>query len=180
MIVTVIVIIIASVTVIIFGAKNQKTFYEDTVILVSVLSGLLFTFLAGGLYKGIKLKDNIGKIGDRINSMKKPDITDTSSTPIEPDFSGIGEFIMSIILWFIAAVLAAIIFWLIGTILWIMFILIAAALYWIFYRALRLVFKKSVICRGDLLKSVSYALLYTFLYTSWVYAMVYGLKYLKP
>jgi hypothetical protein len=43
----------------------------------------------------------------------------------------------------------------------------------VFYLALRQVFARSRVCRGNLGKSVGYALLYTALYTGWLFALVW-------
>ena len=47
------------------------------------------------------------------------------------------------------------------------------ALSWIFCRALRQVFARSRTCRGRLGPSMGYALLYTVLYTGWLFALVH-------
>jgi hypothetical protein len=46
------------------------------------------------------------------------------------------------------------------------------ALYWMFYRALKLVFDKTSVCRGQWMPSLGYALLYTVLYTGWLFLLL--------
>ncbi|MBK8551246.1 MAG: hypothetical protein IPL53_09375 [Ignavibacteria bacterium] len=152
---------------------------EDLLILIPILALLLFIFLTIGLFHGIKLKDDIGAITDKIKSYKKIHPLDIHTGGPDFEASGIGELIVGLLLWLVVSFILAYLFWITGAILWILFLLIAASLYWIFFRALRLVFLKSRICRGNLIKSAAYGFLYTFLYTSWIYAIIYTVQYLK-
>lgn len=96
-----------------------------------------------------------------------------------PDASVIAGFILSIVLWIVVSVITAFIFYVLGNIVAILFVLIAAVLYWIFFRALRLVLKKSLICRGNLSLSIGYSFLYTVLYTSWIYLIFFTIHYIR-
>jgi hypothetical protein len=55
---------------------------------------------------------------------------------------------------------------------------IVVMLYWVFYRALRVVFARSRSCRGRLLRSMGYGLLYTVLYTGWIFALLWVGRFL--
>lgn len=172
---TAIVIAVTSTIYIIYGVRNTKPLIEDTIILISILSGLLFLFLTVGLYKGIKLKDDIGDLTRKIR-FRSLDFGDFLLTP-PLSGSSIGEFLLGLILWLVVAAFLLLIFWLFGNVLIILFLLIAAGLYWIFLRALRIVFRKSDQCKGDLGNSTGYGLLYTFLYTAWMYLIILGVYY---
>ncbi|GAA4371648.1 hypothetical protein GCM10023186_00290 [Hymenobacter koreensis] len=56
--------------------------------------------------------------------------------------------------------------------MWVVFLVFAAMLYWIFFRALRLVFRHSAECKGQLGKSIRYGLIYTLLYNGWLYSII--------
>lgn len=81
--------------------------------------------------------------------------------------------VVGIILSIFAGVILMILLWIVvnlGIVLW---IFTMAVLSWVFYLALRQVFAKGEVCRGDWLKSMAYALLYTGLYTGWLLALVF-------
>jgi len=129
-----------------------------------------------GLYKGYKLKDNLGKITDRF------DLEDIKG--IQPDWlpdgdidldigDGCGGLIAGIIIWFFAAIVVGILIFLLGTMLWFSILLLFAMLYWIFFRGLRLVFKKSKKCQGDIFLSVRYAGAYTLFATAWLVIILF-------
>jgi hypothetical protein len=91
---------------------------------------------------------------------------------------GLGELIVAIILWVIATIVILILLWFLSSVVWSMLLLFAAALYWIFFRALRLVFKRSAKCKGQFLLSVIYAISYTALYVCWIYGIIFAGHYL--
>ncbi|REC53270.1 hypothetical protein DRF62_14510 [Chryseobacterium piscium] len=66
-----------------------------------------------------------------------------------------------------------------GFFFWAAILFFAAMLYWIFFRALRLVFKNSRKCKGDLLKSFAFGFFYSFLYISWIYGIIFLVNYLN-
>jgi uncharacterized protein YacL len=129
------------------------------------------------LYKGVKIKDNLGKITDRFESKKLDFLKDLA--PEANDFSvpdvdeGIFGVIISLILWFIMAIIISYLFWAFGVIMWISILTFIAMLYWIFFRALRLVFKKSSICKASYSKSISYGFGFTILYNFWIYIIIF-------
>ena len=88
---------------------------------------------------------------------------------------GLGGFIIAVF----AAVLLILFGWAIVLLSWYFVIFLAAIFYWIFFRAMRLVFKYSIQCKGNFALSLKYSLLYTILYSSWIYAIIVILHYLK-
>jgi hypothetical protein len=175
-ILTIIVSVLTIVSIWLFGLGQHRTIFENSILSTSILSVVFFLFLTIGLYNGIKLKDNIGKLTDKL---KIPDLSDTANNG---DFIDIGDgiegIVLSIILWTVVTILVAIFFWLFGAIVWTSIILFMAMLYWIFFRALRLVFKNSNKCKSNWTTSLSYGLAYTLLYNFWIYGIILSTHYL--
>lgn len=157
-----------------FGVGSHHTVYENSIQSTTILSIAFFLFITIGLYNGVKLKDDLGKITDRIKVGKMPDISSGVEVPAEiPDVGdGIAGIILGIIAWILFSILLILLIWFFGVVLWSMILVFAAMLYWIFYRALRLVFKNSNKCRGKLLVSAAHGFMYTVLYNFWIYAIL--------
>jgi len=177
--VTIIVIALTILSIWLFGLGQHRTIFENSIISTSILSLAFFLFLTIGLYKGIKLKDNIGKLTDKLKPSKIPDF---SQATYGADFisvgEGIGGIILSIVLWVVITILIGLFLWLFGAVLWTGIIVFIAMLYWIFFRALRLVFKNSNKCQGNLTISTLYGLGYTLLYNFWIYGIILATHYL--
>jgi hypothetical protein len=163
-----------------FGLGQHRTIFANSILSVSILSVAFFLFLTVGLYKGMKLKDDLGKITDRIKTDKIPDLSSGVDLPSQIPVIGdeIAGVILGIILWIVFSILLLLFVWLFGAILWTAILVFAAMLYWIFFRALRLVFKNSNKCKGNLTTSVLYGLSYTTLYNSWIYGIILATHYL--
>ena len=161
------------------GIHNHRSLFENSLLTTSILSIAFSIFIAIGLYRGVKLKNDVKRLNEKLDSGL------FSGTQISPDLPGIeigddiGGIIVGILLWILTAILIIVLAWLFSAIVVSTVILFMAMLYWIFYRALRLVFKKSHICRNNLPKSIGYALLYTVLYNIWIYGVVIGMHYLR-
>jgi hypothetical protein len=182
--ITLIVIALTILGVYLWGLGSHHTFFENSFLSTTILSASFCSFITVGLFQGIKLKDNVGRINDRIKSEELPNIPDIS--PIEPtvelgdDFGGIiVGAVVSILLWIVTAVLLAVVLWVFGQLLVTSLLVFAAMLYWIFFRALRLVFKNSKRTKGDLPMSVIYGVFYTFLYNFWIYGILFLVAYFK-
>lgn len=119
-----------------------------------------------GLYRGYKLKDDLGDI---VNDFK----LDTHSNPLDwlptdIDHLELADGCENIIAWTFVTIVIGLLLFFFGSIIWFSIVSLLAILYWIFFRGLRLVFKKSKICRGDLVQSLKFAIIYTLLSTSWL------------
>lgn len=164
-----------------FHFETQHALYENALLVVSILAFVLCVFITLGLYLGVKLKDTIGKLTDNIDIKKLPDFGGGSadiSTAMEGVSSiaeGIGGFLFAIV----AALVFILIGWYFVLVAWFLMIFFAAMLYWIFFRALRLVFKHSIDCKGNLIASLKYSVTYTFFYTSWIYGIMFVLHYIS-
>jgi uncharacterized membrane protein len=132
---------------------------------------MLFQFLFIGLYKGFKLKENVGTI---ITKPKFEDIgsnftlADTPSSQIEAIL-----YLIILIPVIIALILNVAIFF------WTAILVFIAILYWVFYRAIKFSFKQSPKCKGNILKSLLYSTIFTLTYSIWFYAIILGIHYFK-
>ena len=165
-------LIVAALTILsvwLFGLGQDRTLYENSLISTTILAVGLFLFLTIGLYNGVKLKDNVGKLTDNLNHSKIPDYS--LAGPFA-DFTEVDEgivgIILSIVLWIVVTILIGLFLWIFGAVLWTVIIVFIAILYWIFFRAVRLVFKNSYKCKGNLATSISYGLFFTLLYSCWI------------
>ena len=178
-IVTLLVAALTIVSIWLFGLGRHRTIFVNSLLSTTILSIAFFLFLAIGLYKGSRLKDNIGKITDKIKRPRLPDIGGIDLGNGSLDFGdGCGEAIWGILAWILFTILLLLFIWLFGALLWTLILVFAAMLYWIFFRAVRLVFKNSNKCRGDLGKSVAYGVGYTLLYNFWIYGIILATHYL--
>ncbi len=152
---------------------HRSVFY-NSMLSTTILSMAFFLFISIGLFKGIKLKDDLGKLTDKIQPSKFPDLTNSS---FGGEFihagEGIGGILLSIVLWLLVSILLTGFIWLFGLVMWTLILVVMAMLYWVFFRALRLVFKSSNQCRGNFAKSVYLGLSYTLLYNSWIYIVAF-------
>jgi hypothetical protein len=162
-----------------WGLGEHRTLFENSILSTSILSIAFFLFLTIGLYNGIKLKDDLGKITDRINIENTSHLPNVDGSPDDLDVSGgILEMITGFIAWLLFSIFLLIFIWLLNAIVWTMVLAFAAMLYWIFFRALRLVFKNSNKCKGKVMSSMLYGLGYTILYNFWIYGIILATHYL--
>jgi len=164
-----------------FNLKTAHSLYENALFITSFLAIMLFVLMGCGLYFGLKLKDNIGKLTDQIDLKKLsdfgggiPDVS-TAMEGLGGFAEGIGGFLFAIL----AAFVLIMIGWALVLVSWFLIIFLAAMLYWIFFRATRLVLKYSMRCKGNVMLSLQYSTLYTFLYTIWIYGVIAGVHYLR-
>lgn len=157
------------------GLHLERSILKNSLLSTLLLASFLFLFMAIGLYRGYKLKDNLGEITDKFDG-KDASIFIDWFTPSEIGLSigdGIGGVIGSIIIWILVSILIGIVITIVGAFIWFSILLLFAALYWIFYRGLRLVFKKSPISQGNLLISLKYSSLYTLGATAWLIVILF-------
>jgi hypothetical protein len=170
-----------------WGLGQHNTFFENSIISTTILSTAFFLFITIGLYRGVKLKDNVGQI--TIEKVTPTDTLDALTTHTSrSDFGGgfdvdVGEgcagIIVGIILWLLWAILVALALWIFSNVILVVIATFAAMLYWIFFRAMRLVFKNSNKSKGVIWESVKYGLTYTFLYNFWIYGVFMLTEYFK-
>ncbi len=171
--VSLIVIVVTILTVYLTGINYNRSVTSNFYISLSIIASSLFLFMTYGLYRGIGLQDNFPafknfKTGDLIST---PEIM-----PNLPDIDigdEIGGAILSGILWIGMAILFTFLLILLEAVFWVSVFIILAMMYWVFFRALKLVFSKSSITKGDIIISAGYALTYTVLYVGWIFVIVY-------
>jgi hypothetical protein len=139
--------------VLILGHRSIVTELE---IALAIIAAATFTFFSAGLYQGLRLEG--------------PEVTVDEADGRALEFPDVNAWIVDDG-WFIGIML-----WLLASILWILTNLFAVGVFWVFNRALRLVFACSPSCHGRLAPSLGYALLYTCLYTGWLFALLWGMQ----
>ncbi|MDR4950688.1 hypothetical protein REB14_00660 [Chryseobacterium sp. ES2] len=178
---TLAIIVIVILSVWLSGKGSHRSLFQNSILSTSVLAGAFFLFITLGLYFGLKLKDNIGNILNKERIQRYADKTPKlDGFEFDPPAvgDGIGGIILSILLWIVVSILLIFLSYFFGLFFWSSVLLLGAILYWIFFRALRLVFKNSGKCKGNLLKSFGFGLFYSFLYISWMYGIIFLIKYL--
>lgn len=178
--ITLIVVFLTIAGVYFWGLGRHNTFFENSIISTTILSIAFFLFITIGLYKGVKLRDNLGKIVDRFKEVGHPDVSSSLSTGGGIDVGeGLAGILLSIVLWILIAIALSVVMWIFSNVLVIAILAFIAMLYWIFFRALRLVFKNSNKSKGRLLESLKWALVYTLIYNFWIYGILLMTHYLK-
>lgn len=160
------------------GLGQHRSLFANTLLSISILSVAFFLFLLVGLYNGVKLKDDLGKITDKIKlTPEKMDLSGDWDLPTDIGYDGENPF-FGFILWIVVTLCILLFIWIFAPLFWATTLVFVAMLYWIFFRALRLVFKNSNKCKGDLMSSFFYGIAYTILYCSWIYIVVLVSHYL--
>ncbi|MGV3541020.1 MAG: hypothetical protein ACO1OQ_14490 [Rufibacter sp.] len=179
-----------------FGLGRYHTFFQNSLLSTTLLSIVFFAFVSVGLYRGVKLRDTLGKVTDKIPFRRDKQKGDRSSLLNLGDFfsgftgksssgssdSGfdLGDLggdegclagLLAVLAWIAAAVVISVVLFLFGEVLLVAVFAFMGMLYWIFYRALRLVFRHSHQTRGRGWASLGYGLVYTLLYNSWIYGI---------
>jgi len=162
-----------------FNLQSHHSLYKNSLFFLLFLALSLFVFITYGLYYGVKLKDNVGKLTDHIDSKKLPDFSGgvpDISTAME-GFGGVAEGLGGFVFAILAAIGLFLLAWFFILSSWFLVVFLAAMLYWVYFRAMRLVFKHSALCKNNIQISVKYGFVYSFLYTSWAFAIIFGLHF---
>lgn len=155
------------------GINYNRDITSNLYLSLSIIGSILFLFMSYGLYTGIGLTDNFPKY----RNFKRGDFL--SYTTPDADLSGadagegIAGVIVSIVLWVVMTIAMILLFILLEAVFWISIFIILTMLYWVFFRALKLVFSKADIAKGNLSNAVFYSLSYTALYLGWIFGIVY-------
>ena len=186
---TVTLVVIALTIIIVWqqGLHIERSVLRNSLLSTSILSGFLFSFMVIGLYKGFKLKDNLGRITDSFKVDTDSSLLDwvpsggdgrDGGNGVDLDIGdGCEEVVVGVLIWIVVTILIGILLFIFGTIVWFSILLLLAILYWIFFRGLRLVFKKSSICQGDILQSLKYSFLYTSFSTLWLICILFVVEH---
>ncbi len=157
--------------------SGKRSVFVETELTLAIVAAALFVFLAVGLYRGVRVRRrDLPGTDVKGVSAENMDFSIDNMVPDGLDLGGDEGCLVAIVGLFvavIAAVAAVLLLWLVinlGIVLW---VFLLAAVAYVFYLALRLVFARSRTCRGNLVASVGYALVYTVLYTGWLFAVVW-------
>jgi hypothetical protein len=178
--ITLLVIALTILSVYFWGLGKHHTFFYNSLAYTTILSVAFFLFIPVGLYHGIKLKDNLGKVTDK---MRLPDSLDLSPAgdagPLLVAADDVPGILFGVLLWIVWGVVFAAALWIFDN--GVLFVVAAfvGMLYWIFFRALRLVFRNAKRCKGKLWESVRVGFAYTCLYNVWIYGIFMLAEYLK-
>jgi hypothetical protein len=186
--ITITAIVVVSLTALLVFGLGKWSLFHETEVTLGVVAAALFAFLAVGLYRGARVR-RWDLPGADVKNVSMDDLRDGLPDALSVDFSGgsggadlsggadslEGCFgaIVAVVVGLFAGVILLFLLWLLlnlGVVVW---VFLLAALSWVFYLALRQVFAKSRLCRGNLAASLGYALFYTLLYTGWLFALVF-------
>lgn len=149
----------------IFNIKSQHSLYENITVIAICLWFCIAVLSFIGLYNGYKLRDDIGKITNRIDLQKYQFLDGINGGSIPSvDFAESPILFIVGIIAAIAIIAVVSLFVIITS--WFLLLLISAILYWGIYRVARLVLKNSKICKSDVSKSLKYSMFYTTVYVS--------------
>ncbi len=166
-----------------WGLGQHRTFFENSMISITILSMAFFLFVSIGLYRGINVihEPHDEKVSPSSKADSLHTTVDIASNIEAPDFDGddLGSILVSILLWIGWAILVAVAVWLFSEVIVVAITSFAGMLYWIFFRALRLVFNNSNQCRGNIWESVRNGAFYTVLYNFWIYGIFVFLEFLR-
>ena len=175
-IVSLFVIGITVLTVYLTGENYNRSITSNLYLSLSIIGIVLFMFMTFGLYKGIGLNDNFPKFREFKTGEL---ISNSGTTPDLPSLDvgdGISGMIISILLWIGMTIVVFILLILLEAFFWISIFIILTTLYWVFFRALKLVFSKSIDTKGSISVSIIYSLSYTILYLGWIFGIVYFIE----
>ncbi len=176
--VTLIVIGITFFTVFLTGENYNRSVSSNLFLSLSIIGTALFLFMAYGLYTGIGLTDNFPKFKAYKTGGILPNAGTAPSLPSIEIGDGIAGLFLSILLWIGMTILIFVFLIVLEAFFWLSIFIILAMLYWLFFRALKLVFSKSIDSKGDLKISILYSLAYSALYVGWIFGIVYWVEIL--
>ncbi len=166
------------------GLVDHRSLYQNALTTTTILFFIFFCFILWGLYKGWKLKDTLGDFRKHFGLLKKPENAKVNTKGAEdiPDIDFIEApegCAIAIILWIGVGIFGSLFFWFIGAFFWGLILIFAGLLYWIFFRAFRMIFKNSSKCKGNIFLSIQLAILYSVLYSAWIYGIIFIGHYLQ-
>ncbi|WP_210519047.1 hypothetical protein [Hymenobacter terricola] len=113
-----VVVTLTTVAVWLFGLGQHRSLFANSLISTTILFTAFFAFTSMGLFHGVKLRDDVGRLTDRISRRHFPR-TDFSDLDFGgPDFhfdgDGFAGFLLALLAWVVAAILALFLIWLLG------------------------------------------------------------------
>ncbi len=149
-------------------------------LLTAIMALLMFTFLSCALFKGVRVRKRekipeLTAIGEAFkqNENMFGDVP-FKAVGAADDLAGLAVGLMMFV---VLLVVGLVLLPLIMNVLWVGVFMVIAAAFWIVHRGLRYVLIYSRSTRGDLGKSVWYALRYTMVYSGWLFALLAIARY---
>lgn len=156
------------------GLSFDKRLEAKIYTALSLIASCLFLFMTYGLYTGIGLIDDFPKFKHFKRGHFFEHITpEKYEMPQIDTGDGIAGLFLSVILWIAMTILCLVMLLFLEVFFWFSLFVLLTMLYWVFFRAMRMVFRKSKDTQKDLGLSLLYASIYTFLYVGWLYGVVY-------
>ena len=162
---------------------GHRSAIVEAEITLGIVAAALMLFLTVGLYRGVRVQRETMEFywPDQRSIL---DGLDGSSLPELPDLGiDADDGCLGVIIGILGAVglgiLLLILTWLLINLIWAVWLVLMIALFWVFNRALRIVFARARTCRGNLPNSLRYAALYTLLYTSWLFGLLWAIGWMK-
>ena len=161
-------------------AAGKRSFIVELEWTLGVVSAALFAMLAIGLYRGVRLKEQDAPSPD----FQSPDLRDwvdgtgqlpDMNCPLDAVDAGDDGCLGAIVGFFLSIfvlILLVGLLWVFLQVAVVVLFVVMTAIYWVLHLALRQVFAHSDDCRGNLLRSLGFASLYTLLYTGWLFALL--------
>jgi len=171
------------ITVWLTGLDIHRTISNNAIYSLTIISIIFFCFITYGLYRGIALSDDFGSIKSKIGFVEPSGI----SGDIPTESISIGEFaseglegiLVGILMWIGILILTVILTLFFETIVFAGLAIFTGILYWIFNRATKMIFRYSRLTKNNLNKSMWIGFKYSIMYSGWIYAIIWILKYLK-
>lgn len=181
------------VTLALVALVSRSSFLRELEITLGIVAAGLFIFLAVGLYRGVRLEEPVVEDPHKPFGSEGFDVgsavglaTALPAPDLKLDIADMGDSgndlvgcLVSIVLWIVIAIVLAVLFWVLVQALAFVLPWVLLALYWLFYRALKVVFEKTAVTRGKLAPSLGYALLFTLLYTGWLFLLLEMLRLVR-
>lgn len=157
---------------------GDRTALENAEWTAALLAVTLFCFLAYCLFTGARVR----KHEPTSVSFQWVDVQPESIDPSGLDLSGFADdnplgIVIGLVLMIVLALLLILALPLIVNGIWLVICVLLVALFWIFRAALRQAFARSRQCRGKWMASLKYAAFYTLIYTSWLFAVLFALRW---
>ena len=158
-------------TVYVLGIDIKRSIYENSIYSLSIVNLFFLVTITFGLYHGVKLKDDFGEIIPKLKFAEPGNgsLNWISNLP----FVETENILIGVLLWIFIALLSILFFLFFETILVSGIIIITGIFYWIFFRASRLIFRYSRFTKNNLKKSILISLQYSFLYSIWIYGIIW-------
>lgn len=164
------------------GLENHRSLYTNALITTTILLFVFFCFMATGLYRGWKLKDTLGDLTNYFSKLKNLEIQ-MAEQAVSMDLNYWKlQMVLKAVFWNYTMDsnwgFGTIVFWFIGAFLGNNFSH-GRAFILDHFQSLQVNFKNSASCKGNLPRSVQIALVYSVLYSSWIYAIILFSHYFR-